>query len=893
MSHRSVSAKLLNECRDLAGARLAEILPTVLDKVDDALFDLADKGENNQVQTLYFDAMREVRLRRTSIEADFRVCMARSVNQRILRDSVASGDVTSLEDSQNLILIEDDELEESLAVTNMAAKIRSACKGPLFLLDRRAAFLLDEERMDGADNPLGPEAICEAFNDACRCVEAGIEVKLLILKLFDRFAVHEMAPLYDLLNEHLAKRDVLPGLRPKIEVRRNPASSVPSAVPTPVAVPDPGGHPWGGPGGAGTPGTQGYVHGGYGSGYGSGHMQDGSMSAPVGEHYRETGVPNGSDEQARSVLVALQELMRAGVGTGFGAGPRAGTAVPPGATISGPSTALTASGAAPTFAAFVAGLTALQNLPLVLEPGAAGAQGNASGLSTTSGSVEEFADLPISQTSVRPVGFDLRSLKDGGINRLLGHDAPLETGSMDEMLIDIVAMMFDFILDDDDLPNAMKALIGRLQIPVLKVAILDRTLFSRRFHPARRLLNTLAEAAFGWDEAAGADDSLFRKIDELVHRVLDEYDDDIAVFSDVLSALQAFLDDEARERQKRIERQAAAMTNRERLDDAKLTVKQEIRTALSGIVLPPIVKLFVTRYWGGNLVVTFMRHGQQSRAWTDALATMNQLIWSVTPKASASQRAQLLEQLPVLLKRVNDGIKKVSMPAAERDQLVAALASCHAEVAKASIPAAPSPGVDAPASARNRLEDAASTKAPQGAARVPEDQVAVLTPEHLAVFVSHAEKVPAPAPSPLRARSADGRSSPLSDESNNEPDRASAPVARGAQISGDDARGGEGDPGPAGVEPPDGHPEYDLLALSIGRANRQIFDTQAADPTKAGMGTTLVVAVFRDDRVHYAHVGDSRLYRLRAGALKQLTRDHSLAQELVDKGFYTPEEAAE
>jgi hypothetical protein len=305
-----------------------------------------------------------------------------------------------------------------------------------------------------------------------------------------------------------------------------------------------------------------------------------------------------SNKQASAVLAALQELMRAGVGAGFGAGPGVGTAAPPGATISGSSTAPTVSGAAPSFRAVVAGLTALQNLPQVLEPGAAGAQGGAVGFATTSDSVEESARDPISHTIACPGGFDLRSLKDGGINRLLGDDAPVEMGSLDEMLVDIVAMMFDFILDDDDLPNAMKALIGRLQIPVLKVAILDRTLFSRRFHPARKLLNTLAEAAFGWDEVAGADDSLFRKIDELVHRVLDEYDDDIAVFSDVLFALQAFLDGEARERQERIERQAAAMTNRERLDDAKLTVKQEIRTALSGVVLPPIVKLFVTRGLG-------------------------------------------------------------------------------------------------------------------------------------------------------------------------------------------------------------------------------------------------------------------------------------------------------
>jgi protein phosphatase len=57
------------------------------------------------------------------------------------------------------------------------------------------------------------------------------------------------------------------------------------------------------------------------------------------------------------------------------------------------------------------------------------------------------------------------------------------------------------------------------------------------------------------------------------------------------------------------------------------------------------------------------------------------------------------------------------------------------------------------------------------------------------------------------------------------------------------------------------------------------------------MGTTLVVVLFHDDRLTIAHVGDSRVYRLRNGQMEQLTRDHTLLQELVDRGFYTPEEA--
>ncbi|NLZ41772.1 MAG: serine/threonine-protein phosphatase, partial [Comamonadaceae bacterium] len=82
------------------------------------------------------------------------------------------------------------------------------------------------------------------------------------------------------------------------------------------------------------------------------------------------------------------------------------------------------------------------------------------------------------------------------------------------------------------------------------------------------------------------------------------------------------------------------------------------------------------------------------------------------------------------------------------------------------------------------------------------------------------------------------------------------------------------------------------MDICVDNANRAIFNAANANPQYAGMGTTLVVAVFRDTRLLLGHVGDSRCYRLRAGRLQQLTRDHSLLQEQIDAGLITPEQAA-
>ncbi len=82
------------------------------------------------------------------------------------------------------------------------------------------------------------------------------------------------------------------------------------------------------------------------------------------------------------------------------------------------------------------------------------------------------------------------------------------------------------------------------------------------------------------------------------------------------------------------------------------------------------------------------------------------------------------------------------------------------------------------------------------------------------------------------------------------------------------------------------------MDICVDNANRAIFNAANSNPQYAGMGTTLVVGVFRDNRLLLGHVGDSRCYRQRAGRLVQITHDHSLLQEQIDAGLITAEQAA-
>jgi protein phosphatase len=94
------------------------------------------------------------------------------------------------------------------------------------------------------------------------------------------------------------------------------------------------------------------------------------------------------------------------------------------------------------------------------------------------------------------------------------------------------------------------------------------------------------------------------------------------------------------------------------------------------------------------------------------------------------------------------------------------------------------------------------------------------------------------------------------------------------------------------IEPGTGYMRQTIvLRDAVHRANKIIHQTAQSQPQCEGMGTTLVACLFYDDKVSVAHVGDSRLYRLRENRFEQITMDHSLLQELVDRGFYSQEEA--
>lgn len=285
-------------------------------------------------------------------------------------------------------------------------------------------------------------------------------------------------------------------------------------------------------------------------------------------------------------------------------------------------------------------------------------------------------------------GIDPAQLSNGQVNLLRGLKTSGVAGMMsplDGMTLDIVTMVFDYILGDERIPDAMKALIGRLQIPMLKVAMLDKSFFSQKSHPARALLDALADAAIGWDAAEGHDGGLYRKVEDIVDGIVAHFEDHFDIFETALADLQGWLDSERQAADQRTARSALVIKHREEADLSRQLAHEAVETALVGRPVPAPIRTFLQDYWIEFLASLHLRAGSESEPWRSAVGTMNDLIWSVAPKIDADARKRLVAMLPGLLKRLDEGVRCIGLGGEARDTFFSNLVRCHAEAVRAGL----------------------------------------------------------------------------------------------------------------------------------------------------------------------------------------------------------------
>ncbi|HEY8569823.1 MAG TPA: DUF1631 domain-containing protein [Microbulbifer sp.] len=250
---------------------------------------------------------------------------------------------------------------------------------------------------------------------------------------------------------------------------------------------------------------------------------------------------------------------------------------------------------------------------------------------------------------------------------------------LDSEVIRLVDMLFSFMLEDRNLAEPIKVQLIRLQLPMLKLAVADKAFFSKGGHPARRLLNELADAAIGWQPGENyLNDPLYREISAIVDGVLAEYDQDEQIFVRLLESFREF---------SKRERKRAAVMERRTIDEAQGTARVEAAKARVAAVfealtaerkLPKIVHEWLNRVWSSVLFRTCLKEGTDSGSWRQHVLTARDLIWSVVapmPESSAKMR----QLLPDLKKRLEEGAQSLSLSGADCQRLLGGLEALYRE----------------------------------------------------------------------------------------------------------------------------------------------------------------------------------------------------------------------
>jgi hypothetical protein len=272
-------------------------------------------------------------------------------------------------------------------------------------------------------------------------------------------------------------------------------------------------------------------------------------------------------------------------------------------------------------------------------------------------------------------------------------ESPLgqKANQIESMTIEMVAMLFDFIFDTKDLPDGIKALLARMQIPVLKAAMLDGAFFAKKSHPSRLLVNALAQAGLGWSPVMGQEDPLYRKISEIVHQILDNFSDNLAIFDEQRVELEAFLAEEEKAAETNIQSTAEEINQRDRQQISMAVAKAEIERRIESYPVPNFLAAFLRQNWERTLSHVYLNDGEESEAWGSTVTTLEDLVWSIQPKKSPEDRRHLVALLPSLLKRLSAGMHSQGWPPAERETFMANLVEAHAAAVKPSLAAERSP----------------------------------------------------------------------------------------------------------------------------------------------------------------------------------------------------------
>jgi hypothetical protein len=598
---------------------------------------MMDAAKSNEDQWQLLQLSRELRKQKSAMLATFKLSLSESFT--LFRKDQLGGKDTSKEDmSRDLSLLADDELEQDIAASSIARRADTRFSEELFGLMQRLAVLRGGRKLPDDGNPLGANQFASALQTELQVLKLNIRFTVLFFRIFEKALLENLGDLYKSANEYLKQQGVLPNLRFGMGLSK----PMPAAAKKTAAA-----------------------------------EKDSATSGAAVSEKTESGTAEKTEADivphpARIELtkrVEMETLQNPAFQQSLATErqlyadisklQQGGMPEPSGSPSPQPPAARPQYFSQPAFAGQAGAAAA------VCSPGEV-----VTALSQVS--MEHHAEAMDYIAVPPPMTVEQYQNVTRQVSEHIGDGKRI--AEEDGHIIDLVGMIFEYMLGDEQLPDAVKAVLSYLHTPYLKVAFLERKLFEKPEHSSRQLLDCLADAGMRWVNTDGDSQfKVFPKIKAIIRRVLTDFHNDTSLFDELLLEMREFNQKVARSVEVMERRAREKAEGEERLRDVKRRVLQEVRRRMDGHELPAHIIVLLLHPWSDYLTFTLLRYGDDSSQWHEGVDTIGEIIWSVQEKTDINERNRLAFVQESLLHRVQAGLETIAHDQVKSNKLLEAL----------------------------------------------------------------------------------------------------------------------------------------------------------------------------------------------------------------------------
>jgi Protein of unknown function (DUF1631) len=603
---------LISDIKDCLNNHLEDLLTNMFNGADDALFHMAEIAESNEDQNHYFDTMRMLRLERKIVEDTFFT----SLKSHLIPIS-QSQDNTQQESScdDELTLVDQETMEEMVAISSMHTKAMNLFGDAINHLEARLEVLAMKTTLIFEKDALQPKCICEAFQAALKSVELDTKNKLILYKLFDQEVSSKMEDCYLSVNKRLVEEGILPQIKSGISIPKN--KTIQNSPSTQLRNSET---------------VDNYDISddlidentfSINNNYSSIRAPDNTSNSSLTNYGKSFGTTTQAQDEINRVI---HQFMHNGISS------------PP--NSNSPLSSNSTEGSASQYYDRRDVLSALSNLQQDFY-----SKNN----ENTTIDIENFKKALVVQMSK----------KNGGI-------VTKQVNQLDEKTIDFIEMLFEVIVEDISISEVITNLLLRLQIPVIKAAMLDEEIFKNNSHPARHLLNLIVEVGKG---IADKHDELYQPLENEVDTLLNDFDSDMVSFQIAIEnikniIIQASLITEDNEKST----QKIALQ-----EHARMIVLTELQHHLKGKYISKSVHPLILKHWPTLMFHRYIRNGKESTAWKEASNILLLLVNSLQPLKTKASWLSLKHNHTDLIATINGYLQGTKINGADIESSLSSL----------------------------------------------------------------------------------------------------------------------------------------------------------------------------------------------------------------------------